>query len=285
KSEFINFSISGGITKKFNERLSFSLALGRGQRSPDVTERFIILLPIGYDKFDYLGDPKIKPEANNQADLTLKYLNNNFGYFEITGFFSYVNNYISGKIIPPSVQKPLSTDVLGVKQFHNAGDAKLRGFEFLYRSPEKYKLTASLIAGYTYGTLGKAEKYILNENGEVTGKTIVKNDAITEIPPLESTISAQYRFFHNNFIPAFSFRFVASQDHISEATYEKSSPGFITAGFSFLVRFNRILSFTGGVHNIFNQAYYEHLNRNIIGTANNLYEPGRRFYINLLLKI
>ena len=59
KSNFTNFSISFGVTKTLNKGFSLSLAMGRGVRSPDMTERFIILLPIGYDKFDYLGNPRL----------------------------------------------------------------------------------------------------------------------------------------------------------------------------------------------------------------------------------
>ena len=36
---------------------------------------------------------------------------------------------------------------------------------------------------------------------------------------------------------------------------------------------------------LFDQAYFEHLNRNIIGTKYSLYEPGRSFYVNLFFKI
>ena len=40
-----------------------------------------------------------------------------------------------------------------------------------------------------------------------------------------------------------------------------------------------------GIKNIANTAYYEHLNRRIIGYEEKLYEPGRSFYINLLLSL
>ena len=95
-----------------------------------MTERFIILLPIGYDQFDYLGDPQLNPEANNQVDITFKYSHERMGDFQLNGFYSLINDFITGRRLPPAVQKPLSKDVLGVKQFYNAGNARLRGFEF-----------------------------------------------------------------------------------------------------------------------------------------------------------
>ncbi len=78
---------------------------------------------------------------------------------------------------------------------------------------------------------------------------------------------------------------VAAQNHVSEAMYEQESQGFVTAGLYFDLIFNRYLNISAGVDNIFDNAYYEHLNRNIIGSTNNLYEPGRVFYINLMFNI
>ena len=78
---------------------------------------------------------------------------------------------------------------------------------------------------------------------------------------------------------------VAAQNHVSQASYEQITPGFVVAGLSFNLHFNRYLSISAGIDNIFNKAYYEHLNRNIIGSAKSLNEPGRVFYINLMFKI
>jgi len=281
KSSFTNFSFSGGVTRKLSDKWSVSLSLGRGVRSPDMTERFIILLPIGYDQFDYLGNPELKPEVNNQADFTIKFNDKQWGSFMVNGFYSRVENYITGKRLPFSVQKPLSADVLGVKEFYNAGKARLSGFEMMYNSPSGNKLGISLSAAYTSGTLDKATMFITNASGEVIDDEILINDALTEIPPFESTLSFYYRMFRDKFFPQVTARFVAAQQHVSAASYESVTPGFVVAGVSLKYYVNNFLSLSGGVNNLFNQAYYEHLNRNIIGTDNNLYEPGRSFYINI----
>ncbi len=285
KSNFSNFSFSLGLTQEFNKNLSLSLALGRGVRSPDMIERFIILLPIGYDKFDYLGNPQLKPEANNQVDLTLKYTNEKIGLLQVNGFYSLVNDYITGKILPPSVQKPLSKDVLGVKQFYNAGNAQLRGFEFSYATPIRFDFGAQVFASYTYATLNKVNKYVLNDQGQVVDEVEIKNDALTEIPPFESTVILYYKLFKGKFTPKAKIRMAAAQNHISGASYEQKTPGFVVAGLSFNLYFNRYLNVSAGIDNIFNNAYYEHLNRNIIGSTTNMYEPGRVFYINLMFNI
>jgi iron complex outermembrane receptor protein len=281
RSEYTNFSISLGTTWKLSKSFALSLALGRGTRSPDMSERYIILLPIGYDEFDYLGDPQLKPEINNQADLTLKVTNQHVGIIQLNGFYALVNNFITGKRLPPAQQKPLTADVLGVKQFYNAGNARLSGFELAYATPSRHKLGGSVFASYTHGTIDEVLKYIVNENGDVTGDEVLTNDAMTEMPPLEATLSLNYRLFHDKIIPRINLRLVSDQDHVSAASYEKPSPGFAVAGISVNYTFNDYVRIIVGANNLFDAAYYEHLNRNIIGSSNDLYEPGRSFYFNL----
>ncbi len=284
-SNFTNFSFSVGATKNINKNFAISLAAGRGTRSPDMTERYIILLPIGYDHYDYLGDPNLKPETNNQVDLTFKYKNEKIGLLQVNGFYSLVNNYITGKLLPPSEQKPLTNGVLGVKQFYNAGNAQFRGFELAYATPASHKFGASLFASYTYATLDNVHQYVRNEQGQIVDDLELENDALTEIPPFESTVAVFYKFFKGKLVPKINVRMVAAQKHVSQAGYEQETPGFTLAGFSVNYNFNKYLAVSGGVNNIFDVAYYEHLNRNIIGSTNSLYEPGRSFYINLFFKI
>lgn len=285
KSNYTNFSISLGLTKSFNKGFSLSVALGRGVRSPDMTERFIILLPIGYDKFDYLGNPQLKPEANNQLDITLKYLNDKAGMFQLNGFYSLLNNYIMGEILPPSVQQPLSKDVLGVKQFQNVGNAQVRGFEFSYATPTHLKFGAQVFASYTYATLNEAQQYVLNDQGDVVDEVYLKNDALTEIPPMESSVILYYKVSKGKFVPKIKVRMVAAQNHVSEASYEQTSPAFVVTSLVLNYTLNKYFKVSGGVNNLFDNAYFEHLNRNIIGSSTNLYEPGRVFYVNLMFNI
>ncbi|HDO27688.1 MAG TPA: TonB-dependent receptor, partial [Bacteroidetes bacterium] len=72
-SKYLNISFSGGLTWHMSKQNDFVVSLGRGARSPDITERFIILLPIGYDPYDYLGNPQLKPEINHELDIGYRY--------------------------------------------------------------------------------------------------------------------------------------------------------------------------------------------------------------------
>lgn len=284
-SKFVNLSASVGITKKINDRLSLSLAIGRGVRSPNMLERYIKLLAAGYDDFDYLGNPKLKPEKNNEADITLKYSKERVGNIYINGFYSYVQDYISAVRLSPSVIMAQTSTAPGVKQFVNTDYVTLTGFELGYTSSDKYKMGGSIVAAYTYGAIPEDAKYIMN-GGQVTGETTVSNDALSEIPPFETTISINCKFLKGALIPKITLRAVADQRHVSLAFYEPYTPGFYLLNFSAKYKVNKFAEIMAGVDNIFDRVYYEHLNRKMFGAkSGKLYEPGRVFFINLLVKI
>ncbi len=187
-------------------------------------------------------------------------------------------------MLPASVITPQTQGALGVKQFINTDYVTLKGFEFGYTSPETYKTGIKAVLGYTYGVNPEVIKYIVT-NGQVTGQTLLEKDALSEIPPLEGTVSVNYKFLKGKLVPLVSARVVADQRHTSEAFYEVYTPGFAVFNFSCTYRLHKSAELLVGVNNLLNRAYYEHLNRKIVGSTGKLYEPGRVFYLNLLLSI
>ncbi len=286
KSNYTNFSFSAGVTRKLNENLSLGLSFGRGTRSPNMLERFIINLPVGFDNYEYIGNPQLKPETNNEFDLVLKYNQQNIGAFEVNGFYSILQDYIGGVYLPPSEHKPLMNSVLGVKRFENLGGAKMYGFEFSYGTPLRYRLRARLTASVTQGKIDEVEVLEIDPNtGKVTGSHIKKNDYLGEIPPFESNLSVSYTLFDKKLIPELNFRYVAAQNNVSEAMQELTTPSFYLLGLRLSYRHNTNLTVVGGVNNLLDAAYYEHLNRRVLGTDYRIYEPGRSFYINVIFNI
>jgi len=283
-SQYFNLSGSIGATKELSKLFSISLALGRGVRSPNMLERYIKFIAVGYDNYDYIGNPLLKPETNYQADLTFLYKNKKIGNIYLNGFYSYVFNYISGKKLAPSIAMPSTMGALGVKQFTNLDIAYFRGFEFGYNSLEENKFGVSLIAAYTQAFATSTPKYIITNN-KVTDEEEIKNDPLPEIPPFESTLSAYYKLFNHKLVPKVSFRLVANQKNVSDAFYEKETPGFGLLNFSLNYKPLKYFNITAGVNNMLNHTYYEHLNRKIVGSTEKLYEPGRVFFVNLIVTI
>ena len=279
-SQFTNLSFSIGITRRINSNLDISLAFGRGTRSPNMLERYIKLLPVGYDRYDYLGNPQLHPETNNEIDLTLQYRHENFGQMSLNLFYSYVQDFITGNLLPPSVVTPQSQGVLGVRQFNNTDHIISTGFEFGYNSPENYKFGGSVIMALTYGVIPEVTKYIISD-GEVVDEVILNKDAVPEIPPFEGTINMYYKFIKGKLVPNIKLRMVAPQRHVSRAFYEQETPGFALMDFSIRWEIVKFVELNTGISNIFDRGYFEHLNRRIIGSNENLYEPGRVFFATI----
>ncbi|GAB4328401.1 MAG: TonB-dependent receptor [Bacteroidales bacterium] len=284
-SEYTNLSFSGGIEYKPVPELQLVLSAGRGVRSPDMNERFITLLPVGYDNFDYLGNPALKPEVNNQLDAGIRWLDTPVGTFNAGLFFSRLERYIRGVWLPPAEQKPRTSGVTGVKRYENSGNALLYGFEFSWDSPRSLPVTLRWSGGYTTGTLDEAVKVVVNESGEVTGTQVIKNDALEEIPPFDTRIEAGVPLFDKKLYVWTLFRWVAAQNHVSQSAYESTTPGFLTADVNVNWQINRVIFLAAGVSNLFDQAYYEHLNRNIVGSNLPLYEPGRSLFVKLQIAL
>ncbi len=282
-SNFLNVSFSLGMNKHLLSWLYLNAAIGRGIRSPSLLERFIKLMPVQYDSYDYLGNPQLKPEKNYQADVSLDFLHPTLGTLSVGGFFSLVTDYIIGKIVPPSVIKPSTQGAPGVKQFSNADLVYLTGFELAYKSPLANKWGLLVNVAATYGTEPEAVKYIVS-GGQVIGEETVKNDPLPEIPQLEGSVQFSYKFFLGKLVPHATVRLVSEQNRVSQSYDEQKTPGFITAEASVSYKPCKFASLVGGVENIFDTPYYEHLNRRIVGSTERLYEPGRVFYFTVILK-
>lgn len=282
-SNFFNLSFSIGMKKQLTEWLGVSAAVGRGTRSPSVLERFIKLMPVQYDAYDYLGNPQLKPEKNHQVDFAFDLSHPDYGIVTVGGFFSAITDYIIGRIVPPSVIKPSTQGAPGVKQFINTDYVFLTGFEFVYQSPSSKPWSILATAAATWGTEPEAIKYIVT-GGQVTDQVVVKNDPLPEIPPLEGSIKASWSFFKRTLTPAVNIRMVNAQRRVSESYGEPATPGFVTAGFSVNYSPIRYISVAAGIENIFDNPYYEHLNRRIVGSTERLYEPGRVFFVNVVAR-
>ena len=282
-SDLVNFSISFGLSRKIGEKMSLGLSVGRGVRSPDMLERFIITLPVGFDNYEYIGNPLLRAEANNEIDLVYKYNNYKYGALELTAFYSFVQNFIGGRYVPPAVQKPLTQGVLGVKKFDNLGNASLYGFEMTYATPKRYKFRASLTAAYTRGTMDEVEALVFDANHKLIDTYMINDDPIGEIPPFNANLNLSYNCMKGKLIPAVNIRYSAAQDRISVSMEELTTPDFFLLDASLKFRYNQNLTVVGGVNNLLDKAYYEHLNRRILGTDNRIFEPGRVLFVNLIL--
>ena len=293
KSSFNNISFSGGVTHSLTDQITLSLMAGRGTRSPNMLERFIIKLPVGYDNFEYMGNPLLEPETNTQIDFSVRYENSFIGHVEAGVFYSVIDNYISGVPVVREAANPLTypftISVYGVKQFANTGTARLNGYEFQYKTPEQYKWGAIITLAATMGTLDTATAPVMKDttaaNFMVSHFIKVENDYMPEIPPLEAKVQFYVRLFNDKLVPRISYRWVAAQNNASLSYGEAKTPSFNLLDLSLQYKHNSRFTLNAGINNLMDKAYYEHLNRRILGSTDKLYEPGRVIYASLVFNI
>jgi len=262
-SEHLNLSISGGVSQAISNDTRVSFYLGRGVRSPDVTERFINFLAVGRNAFEFAGNPNLKSEANNQADLIFETRVNDI-QFRMNLFAAYTTNYISAVINPDL--NPVGINAPGVREFRNVGDAVFTGFEISGSTPVFNNWNLQADVSYTFA--------------EYTNS----GEPVAEIAPLETALSLKGVLF-DKLSPRLSIRRVSAQNRYDQAFGESRTSGFWLANIElgYVIGFG--LHLNAGVRNLFDEVYMEHLNRNfnpeISSEGEKLMEPGRRVFAEL----
>lgn len=256
-----NPSFSLGATLKPMESFSAGLWFGRAQRSGSMTERFINYLPVGQDAWELLGNPLIKAEVNNEADLNLIFTTEKT-QISADLFVAVIRDYISSSIDTSLTPKfPTSP---GVRQFINIDKAFKAGFEISWIQSLGSFLQHRMSMAYTYG------------------QNSVLDEPLPEISPLDLRYVLSASLLNDRLSPQLSLRYVLKQERISTDYGETVTPEFALIDFSLRVQISGGISATAGIQNLLDEAYYEHLNRTIGGTPPVvIFAPGRSIFVSL----
>ncbi len=282
-----NHSISYGFRYDFKPTPTILITLDAvsAMRSPNMNELYIKRMIVGFDNYDYLGNPNLKPERNNQLTLNSR-ITGKYGILGINLFASKVTDYIGGILLPPSIIGVATQGALGVKQFSNIGNAQFYGGELVLNSKQLNSFEFGATAGYTYAVLEEVIKYDI-VNNQVVSSTILENDPLPEIPAMSTSGWIIYKISSLNIVPRLSVEYTLPQKNISKANYEESTPDYLLVNSSIRYTLKKWATIDVGVNNIFNQSYYSHLNRRVVSSNPlekiKLYEPGRVFFVNLKL--
>ena len=234
-------NIGANASLKYQKNgLQAQLALGRGIRTASMIERYINHFNVNNDPYEYVGNPYLDPEVNYQMELSFM---KNMKKVEIGAsvFYSYLQNYISAVINEDIPRKFMpTTPPIYAKQFVNIDKAMQTGFEFTfnYNIIERLKFTSDF--SYTW-----AENLDFDE-------------PLPQVPPFMAILGLEFE--QNKYFLALKSRMVASQNRISTSYMEVESPAFSTLDFRAGYEPVYGLSIGAAVLNIFDTAYYEHLN-------------------------
>lgn len=259
----VNPGITVGALRNFGRKISLGLWLGRVQRSGSISERYINYFTIGLDPYEVVGSPRIKPEVNSQMDLIWSYktLNTNLS---LTFFGAYLKNFISAEIVPELTPK-LATSP-GVRQVTNIAKGMKTGFEISWTQKLGFGLQHQLAMAYTYG------------------QNLVIEEPLPEIAPLDFRYTLAGLYFKKKIRPEIQLRHVLEQNRISKVFGELKSPDFTVLDVNVKYTASKVFYFSLGINNLFDEAYFEHLNRSISGTAKRpIFSPGRNFFTTLTI--
>jgi len=256
-------NISGNISLKYqNNGFQTQLALGRGIRTASLIERYINHFTVGFDPYEYVGNPFLKPEINNQIEVSVL---KNFNRIQIGAsvFYSFLQDYISAEVNTEIPRKFMpKTPPLYAKQFMNVEEARQTGFEFNFNVSITNAFTFTSDFAYTW-----AENLNFNE-------------PLPQIPPFMAVLGLN--FDKDKYFLDLKSRIVAKQTRIATSFMEQESPSFGTLDFRAGVEPIIGLSVGAAVLNIFDTTYYEHLNfsyKNANMLSGKIYEPGRNFTV------
>lgn len=255
----VNPGFSAGFNHSLNEQASLAVWLGRAQRSPGISERFIHFLAIGSDPYEMLGNPQLKPEKNNQLDVLFRWQTQRFA-FRFNAFAGLMQDYISSQIREDL--SPVLPNSPGVRQFINIDQALMTGFEVGFRQMTPAAgLQQALNLSYTYG------------------QNLDTQEALPEIPPLELRYRLSGSYLDNRLKPELSIRYAFAQEHIARSYGETATPAFYVIDLAIAWQSEKTGALRLGVNNLLDAAYYEHLSRSVRGDmVRPIYNPGRSFF-------
>ncbi len=257
-------NVSGTISVKkiVSDNFTLEAAFGRGVRSANMTERFINHFTVSSDPYEYVGNPNLDAEVNNQFEIGFKgfeKLSNTSKFSYATSFYySTFKNYIVG-VVDETIDKKFMSPFAHAKVYRNIDEAYKTGFEMM----------------------GKLD--FLNDFFFKTELALVyaKNKDLAESLPLTPPFTSNFSvgLEKENYWVNARYNITSKQSNISESYGETETDGYQTLDIRFGVKPIKNITLGLAAINVFDETYHNHLNfalKNQVGLgAFPITEPGR----------
>lgn len=237
-AQFFIPSVSAQVSRKLHRNLKATASLGFNGRTPTASELYGFYLFNQFDMHDYIGNPGLQQETAQQAELSLTWRKPKWKV-QAAGYVSRAGNYIMG-VYDPSLSV-MTTGARGVKRYQNLDYAILTGAEgsVMYQPFPKTQVVSVL-------------KYAYARNKE--------GDPLPMIAPLRNITTIRQHI--GKLWLQGEMETAAAQRNVSKAANERETGDFQLFHFrlGYNGRFNNIpWQLNGGVENIFDAYYREHL--------------------------
>jgi iron complex outermembrane receptor protein len=242
-----NMSATLSLKKRLKNNDVIEIAFGRGVRSANMIERAINHFQVGQDPFEYVGNPNLDAEVNNQIEVAyrgnmgLEDKNFSIDYFGSV-YYSLFENYIVGIIDPTKDRRFMPTqEPVNPKVFRNLDKAYKTGFEagFGLNFANHFRFGTELSYVYT------------------------RNEDLGEALPLTSPLRSNFELTYekNRFFVGLYYTIVAKQRQLSGSFGElESTPGYSLFNIKANYELFDNLNIGVAVLNVFDEFYSDHLN-------------------------
>jgi len=254
-----NFSGTVSLKKIISDYFTIEAAYGRGVRSANLMERYINHFNIGQDPYEYIGNPNLKAEINNQFEIGFKgktALKNSFNSFsyDASFYYSILENLIVAQIDESLIRKFKPTmEPIHPKVFRNIDDAYKTGFELMAR--------LDFLNHYYFKT---ELAYVYTKNKDF-------DESIPLTPPLTTRLFLGYEkgiFWVNG-----QYNIIAQQDNIAETFGESITEGWNTLDMRIGLSPTKNITVGAAILNVFDEEYHNHLNFSYINQGDFIREP------------
>lgn len=261
-----NFSTTASFKYMATSNLLFELAYGRGVRSANMIERFINHFSVGQDPYEYVGNPYLDAEVNNQFELGVKANTRFEGYpfnrldYGASVYYAMYEDYIVA-VIDPTLDKkymPMA-EPTEVKRFTNLDKAYKTGFE-------------------VFGELAFLDDFAFKtELSYVYAKNQDLDESLPLTPPLVTRFNLSFE--KEKFWTKATYTLTSEQSSIATSFGEQVTDGYGIVDLSLGAKPFEHLTVGIAASNIFDVAYNNHLNFSFVNQADYgrvpINDPGR----------
>lgn len=265
-------NISGTVSLKYMPSTQFimELAYGRGVRSANMIERVINHFSVGQDSYEYIGNPNLDAEINNQfeigfkgriplTDATLDTFN-----YGTSFYYSFYENYIVAVVDKSLTRKFMpAAEPKNPKVFRNLDAAYKTGFEVFGGVDFLTNFNFTTELSYVYA----------------------KNKDLSESLPLVPPFVTRFKlgFEKEKFWINLNYTLTSKQDDISYSFGEVETPGYNVFDLRLGVVPIKNLTLGLAALNVFDETYYNHLNFSFNNQADfgrtAINDPGRNLSV------
>lgn len=258
-------NVSGALmlTAPLSDAWSLSVGGGTAVRTAGALERFADRFPANkaQTSAEFIGNPRLEPERSWQADLEVQARYDRVSV-KVSGFARHLSNYITLEEAPnvePMLPLPIFAD--GPFRYAN-GAATFYGGETSASVAVSPSLTAHVSGSYLWG------------------KNLETDRPALGVAPLRGDLGLRWEPQGGRVYVEGTLTATARQDRVADKRLgEQSTNGFLTLDLQGGVDIGRGISLDGGVTNLTDTNYVNHLNAKNPYTGTPIPEPGRVLFL------